>query len=93
MNRFFRLCLCRSNLCQAFQAPGDATFITDFFIKNTPTLKPVDDFKNLRQEVLDLQKANRDLRKELDDLKKKLEVKEPTKVPAKSRTASPARGR
>jgi aminopeptidase N len=35
--------------------------------------KPIDDFKNLRQEVLDLQKANRDLRKELDDLKKKLE--------------------
>jgi aminopeptidase N len=34
--------------------------------------KPVDDFKDLRQEVLDLQKANRDLRKELDDLKKRL---------------------
>jgi aminopeptidase N len=31
--------------------------------------KPVDDFKNLRQEVLDLQKTSRDLRKELDDLK------------------------
>jgi aminopeptidase N len=38
--------------------------------------KPVDDFKNLRQEVLDLQKANRDLRKELEDLKKKVEVRE-----------------
>jgi len=36
--------------------------------------KPVDDFKNLRREVLDLQKANRDLRKDLDDLKKKLEA-------------------
>jgi HEAT repeat protein len=36
--------------------------------------KPVDDFKNLRQEVLDLQKDNRDLRKELDELKKKVEV-------------------
>ena len=36
--------------------------------------KPVDDFKNLRQEVLDLQKANRDLRKELDDLKKKVDA-------------------
>ena len=36
--------------------------------------KPVDDFKNLRQEVLDLEKANRDLRKELDDLKKKVEA-------------------
>jgi aminopeptidase N len=37
--------------------------------------KPVDDFKNLRQEVLDLQKSNRDLRKELDDLKKKFEAR------------------
>ena len=36
--------------------------------------KPVDDYKNLRQEVLDLQKANRDLRKEMDDLKKKVEA-------------------
>jgi aminopeptidase N len=35
--------------------------------------KPVDDFKNLRNEVLDLQKQNRELRKELDDLKKKME--------------------
>jgi aminopeptidase N len=34
--------------------------------------KPVDDFKNLRNEVLDLQKQNRELRKELDDLKKKV---------------------
>ena len=34
--------------------------------------KPVDDFKNLRSEVLDLQKQNRELRKELDDLKKKV---------------------
>jgi aminopeptidase N len=38
--------------------------------------KPVDDFKNLRQEVMDLQKTNRDLRKELDDLKKKVEAQE-----------------
>ena len=28
------------------------------------------------QEVLDLQKANRDLRRELDDLKKKLEARQ-----------------
>jgi aminopeptidase N len=35
--------------------------------------RPVDDFKNLRNEVLDLQKQNRELRKELDDLKKKVE--------------------
>ena len=32
--------------------------------------KPTDDFKNLRQEVLSLQKADREMRKELDDLKK-----------------------
>jgi aminopeptidase N len=38
--------------------------------------KPVDDFKNLRQEVLDLQKTNRELRKELDDLKKKVEAQQ-----------------
>ncbi len=36
------------------------------------TRKPVDDFKNLRQEVLDLEKANRDVRKELDELKTKI---------------------
>src|SRR5947199_305907 len=36
--------------------------------------KPVDDFKNLRQEVLDLEKANRDLRKELDTLKRKVDA-------------------
>ena len=38
--------------------------------------RPVDDFKNLRQEVLDLQKANRELNKELQDLKKKVEARE-----------------
>ena len=43
--------------------------------------KPVDDFKNLRQEVLDLEKANRDLRKELDELKKKLEARGQAPVP------------
>src|SRR6185369_15158832 len=36
--------------------------------------KPVDDFKNLRQEVLDLQKANRDLKKEFEDLKNRLQA-------------------
>ena len=36
--------------------------------------KPVDDFKNLRQEVLDLQKENCDLRKDMDELKKKVET-------------------
>lgn len=34
--------------------------------------RPVDDFKNLRQEVLDLQKADREVRKELEDLKKRI---------------------
>ncbi len=49
--------------------------------------KPVDDFKNLRQEVLDLQKANRELRKGLDDVKKKLEAVRsgPTDVKAKKK--------
>ena len=37
--------------------------------------KPVDDLKNLRQEVLDLQKANRELRKEFDTLKKTTEAR------------------
>jgi aminopeptidase N len=36
--------------------------------------KPVDDFKNLRQEVLDLKKANRELQKEVDTLKKTSEA-------------------
>lgn len=53
--------------------------------------KPVDDFKNLRQEVVDLEKASRDQSKELEDLKKQLAAKEVT--PAKSRSKSkPARG-
>ena len=36
--------------------------------------KPVDDFKNLRAEVTDLEKANRALRQEMDDLKKRLDA-------------------
>lgn len=36
--------------------------------------KPVDDFKNVRQQVLELQKANRDLRQEFEELKKRVEV-------------------
>jgi len=49
--------------------------------------KPVDDFKNLRQEVLDLQKQNRELRKDLDDLKKKCEARPPAagELPAKKK--------
>jgi aminopeptidase N len=38
--------------------------------------KPVDDFKNLRREVSDLERLTRDLRKELDDLRKKVQAKE-----------------
>jgi len=44
--------------------------------------KPIDDFRNLRQEVLDLQKANRELKKDLDDLKKKVAAREPALSPA-----------
>jgi aminopeptidase N len=49
--------------------------------------KPVDDFKNLRQEVLDLEKANREERKEIDDLKKQFQAREntPAKAPSKSK--------
>ncbi len=37
--------------------------------------KPTDDLKGLRTEVLELQKSNRELKKDLDALKKKLEAK------------------
>jgi aminopeptidase N len=50
--------------------------------------KPVDDFKNLRQEVLDLQNANRDLSKELDTLKKKVEARETAPSDSKPRKAA-----
>ena len=44
--------------------------------------KPVDDFKNLRAEVTDLQKANRTLRHDLEDLKQELEArKQPATTP------------
>jgi aminopeptidase N len=46
--------------------------------------KPVDDFKNLRQEVLDLEKSNRELRKELDELKRKVDMRE-TPAPGKEK--------
>jgi aminopeptidase N len=54
--------------------------------------KPVDDFKNLRQEVLDLQKANRDLRKDLDDLKKQVEAKPAGREGPKPKLQSPKAG-
>ena len=37
--------------------------------------KPVDDFKDLRQEVVDLEKAAREQHKELEDLKTQVELK------------------
>src|SRR5439155_9000863 len=39
--------------------------------------KPVDDFKNLRGEVLELQKQNRESRKEPDEMKKKVDAAGP----------------
>lgn len=47
--------------------------------------RPADDFKNLRGEVMDLEKANRDLHKELDDLKKKVEAKDAASTNATGR--------
>ena len=44
--------------------------------------RPVDDFKNLRQEVLDLQTTSRELRKELDELKKNSDPKAPPRLPS-----------
>jgi aminopeptidase N len=51
--------------------------------------KPVDDFKNLRQEVLELQKSNRELRKELDTLKKTTEAKTETTPEKGKKKAAP----
>ncbi|HXR06574.1 MAG TPA: HEAT repeat domain-containing protein, partial [Candidatus Acidoferrum sp.] len=48
--------------------------------------KPVDDFKNLRQEVLDLEKANREQSKELADLKKQFESKDAGSAKPKSKS-------
>jgi len=42
----------------------------------------------LRTEVLNLQKDNRDLRRELDDLKKKLEAAISPAAPSKSKSSS-----
>jgi len=56
--------------------------------------KPVDDFKNLRGEVTDLQKHNQELRKELDDLKKKVEATSPVSATDKSKKKpAPSRSR
>jgi aminopeptidase N len=53
--------------------------------------KPVDDFKNLRQEVLALEKSHRELRKELDELNKKVAAQgsKSSAMPSKPKTISP----
>ncbi|HTQ49937.1 MAG TPA: M1 family aminopeptidase [Candidatus Acidoferrales bacterium] len=44
--------------------------------------KPADELKDLRQEVLDLQKTTRDLRKQIDDLQSQNKAADSTKPPA-----------
>lgn len=54
--------------------------------------KPVDDFKNLRREVLDLEKANRDLLKRIEDLNKRVEAEltsHPARRSQKEKVSSP----
>jgi aminopeptidase N len=57
--------------------------------------KPADDFKNLRQEVTDLRKANADLRKDLDDLKAKFEARSKiaSETDAKQKPKARAKGK
>ena len=56
------------------------------------TKKPAAEAASLRNEVLSLQKANRDLRKEFDDLKKRLDVIAVKPAEAKSgKSAAPAK--
>ena len=50
--------------------------------------KPADDLRDLRNEVLSLQKENRGLRKDLDDLKKKLTELAPKPGAAKTKEAA-----
>jgi aminopeptidase N len=50
--------------------------------------KPVDDFKNLRQEVMDLEKANREQSKEIEDLKKQFAAKEGAAPKSRSKSKS-----
>ena len=44
--------------------------------------KPHDNLKDLRAEVIDLQKSNRELKKELEDLKSKVKALNPVKPPS-----------
>ncbi|MBM3833196.1 MAG: hypothetical protein FJ403_07970 [Verrucomicrobia bacterium] len=50
--------------------------------------KPADDLKDLRNEILELQKKNRELRKEFDDLKKKLDAKPLNSMPLKGKAGN-----
>jgi aminopeptidase N len=52
--------------------------------------KPVDDFKSLRTELVDLEKSDRSLRQELDDLKKELEAQHATPTNPGKKQKSPA---
>jgi aminopeptidase N len=49
--------------------------------------RPVDDFKNLRQEVLDLQKANREIKKEMEEMRKLIPPRKTTMKPEAEETA------
>ena len=51
--------------------------------------KPSDEFKGLRQEVLDLQKANLEMRKDLNTLKSKVEAGTPAPTSGKPKKPSP----
>jgi aminopeptidase N len=64
---------------QTFASAGRGSPLRDTAEKAVESLraarKPVDDFKNLREEVLSLEKANHDQVKELEDLKKQIAAK------------------
>jgi aminopeptidase N len=50
--------------------------------------KPADEWRDLRNEVLELQKQNRDLKKEMDTLKKRMDASEPKPAEKKSKKAA-----
>jgi len=51
--------------------------------------RPVDDFKNLRQEVTDLQKGNTELRDQLTDLRKKVDALQEPQTAVGKKTVKP----
>jgi len=55
--------------------------------------KPADDLRDLRNEVLELQKKDREMHKELEELKRKLEATAAKPDPAKAKTKSPGTSR